>query len=84
MTTSTSTSQERLFEMLMERVSTDRYPSHELLDRIEASLWTSEQIIAYVEMLLDKADEAWYPSLQLLDRAERMMALAAAISRRTV
>ena len=77
-----TTSQERLFEMLMERVSSDRYPSHQLLDRIEASLWTSEQIIAYVDMLLEKIDEAWYPSQQLLDRAQRMMALAAVAAQR--
>ncbi len=77
-----TTSQERLFEMLMERVSTDRYPSHQLLNRIEESLWTSEQLVAYVDMLLDKIDEAWYPSGQLLDRAQRMMALAAVVATR--
>jgi hypothetical protein len=77
-----STSQERLFEMLMERVSSDRYPSHQLLNRIEESLWTSEQIVVYVEMLLDKIDEAWYPSQQLLDRVQRMMSLAAVVAQR--
>lgn len=71
------TSQGRLYEMLMERVSTDRYPSHDLLNRIEEILWTPEQIVGYVEMLLSKIDEAWYPSHQLLDRAQRMMAIAA-------
>jgi hypothetical protein len=65
----------------MERCTTDRYPSHQLLNRIEESLWTSEQVIAYVDMLLEKIDEAWYPSLQLIDRVERMMALTAAASR---
>jgi hypothetical protein len=77
-----TTSQERLFEMLMERVSTDRYPSHQLLDRIEETLWTAEQIVAYVDMLLEKIDEAWYPSGQLLDRAQRMMGLTAVLARR--
>ncbi len=77
-----STSQERLFEMLMERVSADRYPSHQLLNRIEETLWTSEQVVAYVDMLLEKIDEAWYPSGQLLDRAQRMMALAAVVAAR--
>lgn len=70
--------QERYYEMLMERVSNDRYPSHQLLDRIEASFWTPEQVIAYVEMLVEKADESWYPSGQLLNRIQRMLALAAA------
>jgi hypothetical protein len=77
-----TTSQERLFEILMERVSTDRYPSHQLLDRIEETLWTADQIVAYVDMLLEKIDEAWYPSGQLLDRAQRMMGLTAVLARR--
>ncbi len=71
-------SQERLFEVLMERVRTDRYPSHQLLNRIEATMWTSEQVVAYVDMLVEKIDESWYPSHQLIDRAQRMLAVAAA------
>lgn len=76
-----ATSQQRLYEILMERCSNDRYPSHQLLNRIEESLWTSEQVVGYVNMLLEKIDESWYPSLQLLNRVERMMALTAAASR---
>jgi hypothetical protein len=71
------TSQERLFEILMERVRTDRYPSAQLLDRIEMTLWTPEQVIEYVDMLIEKIDESWYPSGQLLDRVQRMLATAA-------
>jgi hypothetical protein len=69
--------QERYFEMLMERVRTDRYPSHQLLDRIEGSFWTPEQIHEYLEMLIDKADESWYMSHQLLGRIQRLLAVAA-------
>ncbi len=71
--------QERYYEMLMERVREDRYPSPQLMDRIEAAFWTAEQVHAYVELLVDKADEAWYTSPQLLDRIQRMLALAAAV-----
>jgi hypothetical protein len=73
-------SQERYNEMLMERVRTDRYPSHQLLDRIEASFWTPDQLHDYVEMLIEKADESWYPSHQLLARIERLLALSGATS----
>jgi len=75
------TPQERYFNMLMERVIEDRYPSHQLLDRIEASFWSPEQMVQYVEMLLEKADASWYPSHQLLDRIQRLMALSAAAAR---
>lgn len=71
------TSQERYYEMLMERVRDDRYPSHQLLDRIEATFWTPEQLHEYVEMLIDKADESWYMSHQLLDRIQRLLGYAA-------
>jgi hypothetical protein len=72
--------QERYLEMLFERIRDDRYPSHQLLDRIEASIWTSEQLTEYVEMLLEKADDAHYPSHQLLERVERMLRLVAAVA----
>jgi hypothetical protein len=74
------TAQERYLAMLMERVRQDRYPSHQLLDRIEAAFWTPQQVAEYVDLLLEKADEAWYPSLQLLDRAHRVLAASAAAS----
>ena len=75
------TSQERLYEMLMERVRHDRYPSKQLLDRIEDTMWTSDQLVEYIDLLLEKIDAAWYPSHQLLDRVQRMMALTVTASR---
>jgi hypothetical protein len=69
--------QERYYEMLMERVRDDRYPSLQLLDRIEAAIWTSEQFNEYLEMLIEKADQSWYTSPQLLDRIQRLLAFAA-------
>jgi hypothetical protein len=80
--TEQQTSQDRLFEVLMERVSTDRYPSAQLLDRIEQVLYTPEQVIAYVDMLIGKIDEAWYPSGQLLDRVQKMFHVTAMAQRR--
>jgi hypothetical protein len=70
--------QQRYYDMLMERVRNDRFPSHQLLDRMEAAFSTPEQVRDYVEMLLDKADQSWYPSHQILDRIERVMSLVVA------
>jgi hypothetical protein len=69
--------QQRYYETLMERVRGDRYPSHQLLDRIEGTLWTPEQIAAYVDLLIEKIDQNWYPSGQLLDRVDRMITMVA-------
>jgi hypothetical protein len=57
----------------MHRVRNDKYPSHQLMDRIELALSTSDQVAAYVDMLIDKVDETWYPSGQMLDRIQRML-----------
>jgi hypothetical protein len=72
--------QQRYFDILIERVRNDRYPSHQLLDRLEETLFTSEQYAEYVDVLITKVDEAWYPSGQLMDRVQRMMSLAAAVA----
>jgi hypothetical protein len=69
--------QQRYFDLLVERVRQDRYPSHQLLDRIEAALFTSEQAVDYAELLFEKIDEAWYPSGQLLNRLQRLLAFVA-------
>jgi hypothetical protein len=72
------TVQQHYFDVLMHRVRNDKYPSHQLMDRIELALSTSDQVAAYVDMLIDKVDETWYPSGQMLDRIQRMLERSAA------
>jgi hypothetical protein len=69
--------QQRYYDILMVRVRNARYPSHQLLDRLEATIFSSEQMREYMDLLLEKVDESWYPSGQLLDRIDRMLRLAA-------
>jgi hypothetical protein len=73
-----TTPQARYVAMLMERIRQDRYPSIQMMDRVEAAFWTSEQLTEYFELLLEKVDESWYPSLQMLDRIYRVLAVASA------
>lgn len=70
--------QQRYFDILIERIRHDRYPSGQLLDRIEMLIYTPEQVAEYVDLLVTKIDESWYPSGQLMDRAQRMLGIAAA------
>ena len=81
MADATETAQERYFDGLMERVREDRYPSHQLLDRIEASFWTADQVVEYVDLLVAKMQESWYPSKQMMDRVQRLLAYTAAATR---
>jgi hypothetical protein len=72
-----ASTQERYFDVLMDRVRQDRYPSHQLLDRVEAALLTSDQIAEYCDLLVEKIDESWYPSGQLMNRLQRMLSFMA-------
>jgi hypothetical protein len=65
--------QQQYYDILIERVREERFPSHQMLSRIEASFWTSEQVVEYVATLLETIDDTWYPSPQLLNRVERVM-----------
>ena len=68
-----ATIQDHYFDVLMHRVRNDKYPSLQLMDRIELALATPEQIAEYTDMLIDKVDETWYPSGQMLQRIQRML-----------
>jgi hypothetical protein len=72
--------QQRYFDILAERVRNDRYPSLQMMDRLEAAIFTPEQLIEYVDVLLQKVDECWYPSGQMLDRLQWMLKLAATVA----
>jgi hypothetical protein len=66
--------QERYMEILMEKVRSDRYPSGDLMDRIEVSMQSRDQAVEYLDVLHEKVGESRYPSKQLLDRIQRMNA----------
>ncbi len=72
--------QQRYYDVLRERIAGDRYPSGQLLDRLEAAITTGDQLADYVDLLIDKVDETWYPSGQMLDRIQRMLQTTARLS----
>lgn len=69
--------QQRYYDILMERCRNDRYPSLQLLDRLESIIYTPAQVTEYVDLLVSKVDESWYPSGQIMDRLQRMLRIAA-------
>ncbi len=76
----TNTLQQHYFDLLLERVNAEQYPSHQMLDRIEASFWSGDQITAYVATLLEKLGDERYPSHQILNRIERMLLLTSTVA----
>jgi hypothetical protein len=71
-----ASAQERYFGLVLDRIRGDRYPSGQLMDRLEGSLTSREQLDEYLDVLLEKIEDSKYPSGQLLDRIARLAALA--------
>ena len=61
---------ERYMRALLDRIRESRYPSSQLMDRVEILL-DREHIDEYVDILFEKVEADKYPSLQLLDRIAR-------------
>lgn len=61
---------DRYMRLLLEKIAMDRYPSSELMDRVEILL-DREHVDDYVELLFEKIERDHYPSKQMLDRVSR-------------
>lgn len=61
---------DRYIRVLLDHIAVDRYPSGELMDRVEILL-DREHIDDYIDMLLLKVENDRYPSKELLDRIAR-------------
>jgi hypothetical protein len=61
---------DRYMQLLLDKIRQDRYPSHELMDRVEILL-DRDHVDDYVEILFEKIESDHYPSKQLLDRVAR-------------
>jgi hypothetical protein len=64
---------EEYIDVLLDRITQVRYPSHELLERAENLVYTREQAERLVEYLISTVDSVQYPSHQLMDRVERIL-----------
>lgn len=71
----TSDLRDDLHTSLLEKIRESRYPSIELMNRVEASLRDLDNAREYADVLREKIDGDKYPSLQLIDRLSRMIDL---------
>jgi hypothetical protein len=63
---------DRYFDLVLDKIANDRYPSGELMDRLEVALADEDQLDDYLHTLLDKIESDRYPSKQMLDRVLRL------------
>jgi hypothetical protein len=60
-------------EAVLDRITTVRYPSMELMDRVEYLAHKSEYAERFVEYLIETVSGVQYPSHQIMDRIERIL-----------
>lgn len=65
-------SHDRHLRTLFDKIKNDRYPSGELMDRVETML-DPNHAEEYVNLLISKTEETKYPSKQMLDRIARLI-----------
>lgn len=61
---------DRYMRILLSSIEESKYPSGELMDRVEILL-DREHVDDYLEILFEKVEADRYPSKQLLDRIAR-------------
>lgn len=66
--------QQRLLDSLIEQIKEDTFPSVTMMNRVEGSLRTREQIEEYGEILLSKIEATQFPSLSMLNRFDNVLA----------
>lgn len=66
-----TTTRQRATARLVSTIAQHRHPSHQLLDRLEGSLRTAEDLEAYAYVLDRLIEGQRYPSLRMLDRLDR-------------
>ena len=60
-------------ETVLERITSVRYPSLELMDRVEYLAHKREYAEQFVAYLIDSVERVQYPSHQIMDRIERIL-----------
>jgi hypothetical protein len=65
--------QDAYMEALLQRVTGVRYPSKELMDRVENLAHKPEYAEQFVGYLIESVENVQYPSHQIMDRIARIL-----------
>jgi hypothetical protein len=60
-------------ESILDRITSVRYPSGELMDRVEFLAHKREYAEKFVAYLIESVERSQYPSHQMMDRIERIL-----------
>jgi hypothetical protein len=60
-------------QSVLDRITSTRYPSGELMDRVEFLAHKPEYAEQFLAYLIESVERSQYPSHQLMDRIERIL-----------
>lgn len=66
-----TTVRQQFADRMLRAVTATRHPSHQMLDRLEGSLRTREDLEAYGWVVRQLTEGQRYPSLRMLDRLDQ-------------
>jgi hypothetical protein len=65
---------ERYAELLLEKISSDKYPSTTQMDMLE-SIAPPRELVAYILHLMEKIENDRFPSVPMMERVQRLISL---------
>jgi len=72
----------RSVQHLLDDIEEVRFPSPDMMDRVEAALASQDDLTDYAEILVKKVEATRFPSISLLNRVEGLLGRLEQIERR--
>jgi hypothetical protein len=77
------TLRKRITQTLMKDIEEVHFPSVTMLDRVEATLASPDDLADYTEILVKKVEDTRYPSIAMLNRLDGLIAQLEQAERRS-
>jgi hypothetical protein len=62
-----------LVDKMLQQIDDETYPSVTMMNRVEATLESQDQVEEYVKILIAKSTETQYPSISMLNRIDALL-----------
>ena len=77
-----ATLRRRINRSLVNEIDEVQFPSVTMMNRIESTLGSREEIATYADLLVKKVEATHYPSLSMLDRVDSLLQKLEQVERR--
>ena len=70
---SAATLRKRVIDSLLADIEDVQFPSVTMMNRVEATLSTPDEVAEYAEVLVKKVEDTHYPSISMLNRLDGLL-----------